>query len=80
MDFNDTADEAEYRARARDWLAANVAAHKAIDHGDDMAAARAWQARKAAAGYAQITSLAATRAVAAASGSSAAPLPSAQAP
>ena len=44
MDFNDTPDEAAYRARARDWLATNVAAHKAIAYADDMAAARAWQA------------------------------------
>lgn len=55
MDFNDTPEEAEYRARARDWLETNVAEHKAQPHADDMAAARAWQARKAAAGYAQIT-------------------------
>ncbi len=55
MDFNDTAEEADYRARARGWLETNVAEHKAQGHADDMAAARAWQARKAAAGYAQIT-------------------------
>ncbi len=55
MDFNDTPEEADYRAKARDWLETNVAEHKAQGHADDMAAARAWQARKAAAGYAQIT-------------------------
>ena len=55
MDFNDTPEEADYRAKARDWLEKNVAEHKAQGHADDMAAARAWQARKAAAGYAQIT-------------------------
>jgi alkylation response protein AidB-like acyl-CoA dehydrogenase len=55
MDFNDTPDEATYRAAARAWLNANVPAHKAMPHADDLAAARAWQARKAAAGYAQIT-------------------------
>ena len=55
MDFNDSAEEAEYRQTARAWLEANVAEHKAQGHADDMAAARAWQARKAAAGYAQIT-------------------------
>ncbi|MEH3035364.1 MAG: acyl-CoA dehydrogenase family protein [Sphingomonas adhaesiva] len=55
MDFNDTPEEAAYRTRARDWLESNVAEHKAQGHADDMAAARAWQARKAAAGYAQIT-------------------------
>ena len=55
MDFNDSPDEAEYRARARAWLDANAAEHGAQSHADDMAAARAWQGRKAAAGYAQIT-------------------------
>ncbi|WP_375249047.1 acyl-CoA dehydrogenase family protein [Sphingomonas sp.] len=55
MDFNDTPDEAAYRDRAREWLARNVAEHQAQDHAGDIAAARAWQARKAAAGYAQIT-------------------------
>lgn len=55
MDFNDTPEEAEYRAAARAWLDANVPEHKAIPHDDDLAAARAWQTRKAAAGYAQIT-------------------------
>jgi alkylation response protein AidB-like acyl-CoA dehydrogenase len=55
MDFEDSPHEAAYRAQARDWLATNVAEHKALSHPDDMAAARSWQARKAAAGYAQIT-------------------------
>jgi alkylation response protein AidB-like acyl-CoA dehydrogenase len=55
MDFNDTQEEAAYRAEARAWLEKNVAEHKALAHDDDMAAARSWQARKAAAGYAQIT-------------------------
>lgn len=55
MDFNDTPEEAEYRAAARAWLDTNVPEHKAMAHDDDLAAARAWQARKAAAGYAQIT-------------------------
>ena len=55
MDFNDTPEEAAYRATAREWLETNVAEHKAAAHDDDMAAARSWQARKAAAGYAQIT-------------------------
>jgi alkylation response protein AidB-like acyl-CoA dehydrogenase len=55
MDFNDTTEEAEYRAKARSWLETNAAEHKAQDHADDMAAARAWQARKADASYAQIT-------------------------
>lgn len=55
MDFNDTPEEAEYRSKARAWLEENAAAHKAESHTDDMAAGKAWQARKAAAGYAQIT-------------------------
>lgn len=55
MDFNDTPEEADYRAAARAWLDTNVPEHKAMPHDDDLAAARAWQARKAAAGYAQIT-------------------------
>lgn len=55
MDFNDTPEEAAYRATARAWLEQNVAAHRAIAYADDMAAARGWQARKADAGYAQIT-------------------------
>ena len=55
MDFNDTPEEAAYRAAARAWLDSNVAEHKAIAHPDDMTAAKSWQARKAGAGYAQIT-------------------------
>jgi alkylation response protein AidB-like acyl-CoA dehydrogenase len=56
MDFNDTPEEAAFRAQARDWLEAN--AKKSDGHrGEDehMAEAKAWQAKKAAAGYAQIT-------------------------
>jgi alkylation response protein AidB-like acyl-CoA dehydrogenase len=55
MDFNDTPEEADYRATARAWLDTNVPEHTAMPHAHDLAAARAWQARKAAAGYAQIT-------------------------
>ena len=55
MDFNDSPDEAEYRATARAWLEKNSAEHKAMNHADDMAAGKAWQKRKAEAGYAQIT-------------------------
>ena len=48
MDFNDSPAEAAYRAEARAWLAANAPA----EGGDDwVAASRAWQARKHAAGY-----------------------------
>ncbi len=61
MDFNDTPEEAEYRAKARAWLEAN--APKNVRRGDDMGdedaaglkAAKAWQAKKAAAGYSCIT-------------------------
>ena len=59
MDFNDSPEEAAYRAQVRDWLAAN-APKKAVGgdmegDGDTLPAAKAWQAKKAAAGYAQIT-------------------------
>jgi alkylation response protein AidB-like acyl-CoA dehydrogenase len=61
MDFNDSPEEAAYRAQVRAWLDEN--APEAPVGGGDMegggqdalAAARAWQAKKAAAGYAQIT-------------------------
>jgi len=61
MDFNDTPEEAAYRAKARAWLEEN-APRKAVG-GDDleggskdtMPASKAWQAKKAAAGYACIT-------------------------
>jgi alkylation response protein AidB-like acyl-CoA dehydrogenase len=57
MDFNDTPEEAEFRTRAREWLGANAPRERVSGRGDaeHMAAAKAWQARKAAAGYAQIT-------------------------
>jgi len=52
MDFNDTREEAAYRAEVRAWLKAN--APGGADE-DDMAACKAWQAKKADAGYACIT-------------------------
>jgi len=57
MDFNDTPEEAAFRVKAREWLEANAPRERASGRGDDahMAAAKAWQAKKAAAGYAQIT-------------------------
>ena len=60
MDFNDSPEEAEYRARARSWLEANAPASRVSDiPGDeghsDVGAAKAWQAKKAEAGYACIT-------------------------
>ena len=61
MDFNDTPEEAAYRAQAREWLEKNAPRKSVggddLDGGnkDTMAASKAWQAKKAAAGYAQIT-------------------------
>ena len=55
MDFKDSDAEAKYRAAARDWLDANIAEHDAGHYSDEMAKAKAWQARKAAGGYACIT-------------------------
>ncbi len=60
MDFNDTPDEAAYRKQVRAWLQEN--APKAVARPDDpmedsndMTASRAWQRKKAEAGYACIT-------------------------
>ncbi|MDF2900929.1 MAG: dehydrogenase family protein [Phenylobacterium sp.] len=59
MDFNDTPEEAAYRKQVRDWLDANAPKVREGDDpeggGDSMAASKAWQAKKAAAGYACIT-------------------------
>ncbi|WP_425228533.1 acyl-CoA dehydrogenase family protein [Sphingomonas sp.] len=55
MDFEDSTDEAAYRRDVQAWLAENVPAHHAETHVDGLAAAKAWQARKARGGYAQIT-------------------------
>jgi alkylation response protein AidB-like acyl-CoA dehydrogenase len=59
MDFNDTPEEAAYRQQARAWLEANAPKTRAADAdaegGGGMAASKAWQAKKAAAGYACIT-------------------------
>jgi len=53
MDFNDSPEEAAYRAEVRRWLDANVPP-QGVAMGD-LAAAKAWQAKKAAAGYAGLT-------------------------
>jgi alkylation response protein AidB-like acyl-CoA dehydrogenase len=60
MDFNDTPEEAAYRANVRAWLAANAPKRAGrLDSGmEDPASmddARAWQSKKADAGYACIT-------------------------
>ncbi len=61
MDFNDSPEEAAYRASVRAWLEANAPRQSLggddLEGGtkDTMAASKAWQAKKAAAGYAQIT-------------------------
>jgi alkylation response protein AidB-like acyl-CoA dehydrogenase len=59
MDFNDTPEEAAYRTQVREWLAANAPKKREAssdpEGGDGMAASKAWQAKKAAAGYACIT-------------------------
>ncbi len=65
MDFNDTPEEAEYRARVSAWLEANAPKRSATQTGgsfsllnenaEGLVRARAWQKVKAAAGYAAIT-------------------------
>jgi alkylation response protein AidB-like acyl-CoA dehydrogenase len=60
MDFNDSPEEAAYRAQVRAWLEANAPNRSGkVDNGlDDPASmdeARAWQRKKAEAGYACIT-------------------------
>ena len=59
MDFNDSPEEAAYRAQVRDWLEANAPkvyeSGVDLEGGDNLAPSRAWQAKKAAAGYACIT-------------------------
>ena len=63
MDFNDTPEEAAFRKEVRSWLDAN-ATRKSDDkqsfraRNDDpklLTEAKAWQAKKAAAGYARMT-------------------------
>jgi alkylation response protein AidB-like acyl-CoA dehydrogenase len=65
MDFNDTPDEAKFRAEARAWLEANAELKGADDAGGDVLgelvteesvkAAKVWQKKKADAGWACIT-------------------------
>jgi alkylation response protein AidB-like acyl-CoA dehydrogenase len=66
MDFNDTAEEAAFRSEANKWLSANAKPRGRRDARDEMsemengaagamAASKAWQKKKAEAGYARIT-------------------------
>ncbi len=63
MDFNDTPEEAEFRKQVRAWLDANAkrksddptASRTRVEDVEALPRARAWQAKKAAAGYARIT-------------------------
>ncbi len=63
MDFKDTPEEAAYRGQVRAWLEANGQRRQSadqvfgegLDDAAKLAAAKAWQARKAQAGYAAIT-------------------------
>ena len=59
MDFQDSPAEAEYRAQVRRWLDAHVprrdGSWKQMDERARLEAARAWQAVKAAAGYARVS-------------------------
>ena len=58
MDFEDTPEEATYRAQVRAWIEANKDALPATRGGRDaesVPAAKAWQKRKYDAGYVGIT-------------------------
>ena len=57
MDFEDTPEEAAYRKTVKDWLAANAAEYREPYAGSEdlVARAKAWQAKKYAAGYVGIT-------------------------
>jgi acyl-CoA dehydrogenase len=59
MDFNDTAEQAEFRAEVRDWLRSNAkplvgrpTVSRRLDATEGLAIAKDWQLEKAAAGYA----------------------------
>jgi len=60
MDFSDSPEEAAYRTQVRAWLEANAPKEglgigQGLPVAEEIARSRAWQTRKAAAGYAQIT-------------------------
>ena len=54
MDFNDSKDEAAFRAEAAAWLKDNVPSRDEIAGLDELAAAKLWQKRKYDAGWACI--------------------------
>ena len=55
MDFNDTTEEAAFRAEAKQWLKENVPTDKELENLDYIAQAKLWQKRKYDAGWACIT-------------------------
>lgn len=56
MDFEDTTEEASYRSAVKAWLAQEAAEYREpVEGGDPVARAKAWQAKKYAAGYVGIT-------------------------
>lgn len=63
MDFRDTPEEAAFRCQVLAWLDANAQRRQHVDEvfgaglnkADYLAAAKTWQAKKFAAGYAAIT-------------------------
>lgn len=57
MDFNDTPEEAAFRAEVRKWLEANAPKDQSVpkNEAEAMKRAKAWQATRAAANYAKIT-------------------------
>ncbi len=54
MDFNDSAEEAAFRAEAREWLEANAPTPEELEGLDEVEAAKLWQKRKYDAGWACI--------------------------
>ena len=54
MDFNDNAEEAAFRAEAREWLEANAPTREELEGLDEVEAAKLWQKRKYDAGWACI--------------------------
>ena len=54
MDFNDTEEEAAFRAEVRAWLEANVPSRQELEGLDEIQAAKLWQKRKYDAGWACI--------------------------